>query len=300
MPELKRSSSKLSGLVCRPALAQDKPGMQALTAEIWEGHDYLPRVWDEWLLDATGRLVVAEVKGRLVGLGKLTFLAPGQWWVEGLRVHPEFEGLGIASHLHEYLLKAWEKLGYGVLRLATSAKKLPIHHLCSRTGFEKVAEFTSFRADALPEPVDCFAPLASTKIDQVLEMAVSSPSMRYSGGYWDLGWEWAAPTPEFLADASAQGLAFGWRGERGFLVLRIDEDEDDPQSPMPWLQIMACGLEDVAGLLKDYRRLTAQLGFRQAGWMAGMAPDLYAALNAAGFERTWESSLFIFEKKSMV
>jgi hypothetical protein len=249
-------------------------------------------------LDATGRLVVAELEGRQVGIGKLTFLAPGQWWVEGLRVHPELEGLGIASHLHEYLLAAWERLGSGALRLATSAKRLPVHHLCSRTGFDKAAEFTGFQAGALHEPVDRFSPLAFTDLDQAFEMALSSPSLRYSGGYWDLGWEWAAPVPDFLARAASEGRAFSWRGGFGLLVMRIDEDEDDPHSPMPWVQLLACRLAYLEDLLKDFRCLAARLGYSWVGWMAGMDPDLHQTLTAAGFERTWDSSLFIFEKKS--
>ena len=287
----------LAGLVCRPALAGDKRAMLALTASIWDGNDYLPQVWDSWLLDSVGRLVVAELHGRLVGLGKLTCLAPGQWWVEGLRVHPEMQGLGIASHLHEYLLQAWIRLGSGVLRLATSAKRLPIHHLCYRTGFEKVAEFTAYRAPSLNEQSAQFAPLTEPELDSAMQLAATSPSMTFAGGLWDLGWEWAAPTRTFFRRATAQGLAFWWGDRRGLLVLRIDEDEDDPLSPVPFVQILACSLEDLPALLNDYRRLAAQLGYRQAAWVAGMHPDLQAQLDSAGFERTWDSSLFIFEKR---
>ncbi len=260
----------LSGVVCRPALAQDKADMLALTARIWEGHDYLPQVWDDWLLDSTGRLVVARLDGRLVGLGKLTCLAQGQWWVEGLRVHPDFEGHGIASHLHEYLLAAWQQLGSGVLRLATSAKQLPIHHLCDRTGFIKVAEVSSFRAPALDEPAHGFARLTAANWDQVQSMLANSPSVHLAGGLWDLGWEWATPRQAFLERAAGQGLVFGWRNGRGLLVLRIDEDEDDPLSPLPWVQILACGLDDLPGLLLDYRRLAFELGYPQACWMASL------------------------------
>ena len=290
-------TASLAGLVCRPALAGDKCAMLALTAQIWDGNDYLPQVWDTWLLDSVGRLVVAEMRGRLVGLGKLTCLAPGQWWVEGLRVHPEMQGFGIASHLHEYLLQAWRRLGSGVLRLATSAKRLPIHHLCYRTGFEKVAEFTAFRASSLNERVAQFIPLSEPTLDPAMQLAATSPSMTFAGGLWDLGWEWAEPTRAFLSRAAAQGLAFWWAEQRGLLVLRIDEDEDDPLSPVPFVQILACSLDDLPELLKDYRRLAAGLGYRQAAWVAGMHPDLQAILDLAGFERTWDSSLFIFEKR---
>jgi GNAT superfamily N-acetyltransferase len=285
-------------LVCRPALARDKPGMLALTAQIWDGHDYVPQVWDDWLLDSVGRLMVAEMQGRIVGLGKLTCLALDQWWVEGLRVHPDLQGRSIASHMHAYLLRTWEQIGSGVLRLATSAKRLPIHHLCYRTGFKQVAEFSAFRAPALNEPVDRFSPVAEAQLDQALQQVVASPSLALSAGLWDLGWEWAAPTQAFIAQAVGMELAFWWRKDRGLLVLRIDKDEDDPLSPAPFVQVLACSLVDLPELLQDYRRLAAELGYRQAGWTAALDPRLQKTLQAAGFERTWDSSVYIFEKFS--
>lgn len=283
-------------LVCRPALAGDKAGMLALTAQIWDGHDYVPQVWDDWLLDSVGRLIVAQQQDRIVGLGKLTCLATGQWWVEGLRVHPELQGRGIASHMHAYLLQTWERIGSGVLRLATNAKRLPIHHLCYRTGFKKVAEFTALRAPAMDEPVEWFSPVDEALFDQALQLANTSPSLAFSAGLWDLGWEWAAPDRAFLARAAGQGLAFWWRKDRGLLVLRIDEDEDDPLSPVPFVQLLACSQADLPLLLQDYRRLVHRLGYRQAGWVAALDPSLQMDLQAAGFERTWDGSVFIFEK----
>jgi GNAT superfamily N-acetyltransferase len=270
--------------------------MLALTARIWDGHDYVPQVWDDWLLDSIGRLMVAEMQGRIVGLGKLTCLAPDQWWVEGLRVHPDLQGRGIASHMHAYLLQSWEQIGSGVLRLATNAKRLPIHHLCYRTGFKQVAEFSAFRAPALHEPVDRFSPVTEALLDQALRLAIASPSLALLAGLWDLGWEWAAPTRIFLARAVERQLAFWWRKDRGLLVLRIDEDEDDPQSPAPFVQILGCSLADLPDLLQDYRRLAAGMGFHQAGWVAALDPGLQVNLASAGFERTWDSSVYIFEK----
>ena len=78
--------------------------MIQITRQIWEGDDYVPKVWSEWLFDPEGLLAIAEFKGKVVGFGKLTKLSQHDWWLEGLRVHPQFEGNRIASRLHQYLL----------------------------------------------------------------------------------------------------------------------------------------------------------------------------------------------------
>ena len=92
----------LARVVCRPALLKDTADMLELTSHIWEGNDYLPQVWAEWLADPEGFLAVAEYGGRVVGIAMLECQQPGEWYLAGLRVHPEMEGRGIAGRLHDY------------------------------------------------------------------------------------------------------------------------------------------------------------------------------------------------------
>jgi GNAT superfamily N-acetyltransferase len=130
-----RRDSDLFVVVCRPALPKDTADVMALTREIWNGNDYIPYVWAEWLADPEGLLAVAEYGGRVVGLAHLSSKGSGEWWLQGLRVHPALQGRGIASRLHGYILDTWQRNPGKVLRLATSSARLPVHHLCQRTGF---------------------------------------------------------------------------------------------------------------------------------------------------------------------
>ncbi len=101
----------LRTLVCRPALPADTADVMELTRTIWQGEDYVPAVWAEWLEDCQGWLAVAQYGVHVVGLCKLSRLGAGEWWLQGLRVHPEHEGRGFASRLHDYLMGAWEQAG---------------------------------------------------------------------------------------------------------------------------------------------------------------------------------------------
>ena len=132
-------------VVCRPALPLDFPGMLELTSQIWEGDDYVPKVWQAWLIDPEGLLAVAEFKGKVVGLGKLTKLSQQDWWLEGLRVHPQFEGRGVASRIHKYLLDTWEKIGSGTIRFATVSTREPVKHLAQVNGFHLAGEYSTFK-----------------------------------------------------------------------------------------------------------------------------------------------------------
>ena len=289
-------------LICRPALPMDTRRVLELAKLIWEGHDYLPYVWADWLADPVGLLAVAEYGDRLAGVGKLTRLAPGQWWLEGLRVHPDFEGRGFASHITDYLLAAWQRglgaaQGGEVVRLTTSSERLAVHRICAKRGFVKVGEINFYAAPARQAAPHGFQPAAPADAVEMLEFALRSESMSLLGGLVDLGWRWAALCPELLADSIARRQAWWWRDRQG--VLTLWEDEEDGVK-RPFIQALACSFQSEADCLEDYRRLAADLGYEQAACAAPLRPGSAAALEAAGFRRDWEEILYLFEKPNPV
>ena len=81
-----------------------------------------------------------------MGVFKLTKFQEGEWYLEGLRVHPDFQGKGIASHIHEYVVDTWRRMGSGIIRLVTGSYNVKVHHMCEQTGFKRIAEFIPYRA----------------------------------------------------------------------------------------------------------------------------------------------------------
>lgn len=296
----------LPRLVCRPALPKDTADILELTSKIWNGHDYVPLVWQDWLADPQGLLVVAEFGTHLVGMGKLTRLNQENWWLEGLRVHPEFEGRGIATHLQEYLVATWERIGSGAVRLATSSQRIPVHRICRRTGFEQVAEITAFEAPATTENRvappeskeksldESFTPLRETDFEPAWKSATSNPLYDYWAGFIDLGWQWMPLERDILAQKIQAGQAYCWRGLKGLIVL--GEDDDDSGQKFAVLQYVSCPVELLKELLHDFRSLAGRLGYEKASWIAPVQPVIETSLAQAGFERAWEISLYLFEK----
>ena len=281
----------------RPARESDKAGMLEVTKNIWEGNDYLPYVWDEWLADSEGVLCVAEHEGRMVGLGKLTHLGGEDWWLEGMRVQPEYQGHAIASQMHEYLLNVWLERGSGVIRLTTAATRYPMHHLCDRCGLSKLGERTFFAAPPLKDsPAEAlpFHQVTAAELPEALDFLRNSPTLRLSSGLIDLGWRHAVPRLEHLQDRLEDGKLWWWRGRQGLLACWEEDDDDEVK---PALSFLACTLEDAAALLLDYRRLAASLGYTKASWMAPLHPEMQPALDQAGFVRDWDDVLFLYAKE---
>jgi ribosomal protein S18 acetylase RimI-like enzyme len=289
------TNSRLN-IVCRLAIHADTPDVIELTKTIWEGHDYVPEVWEEWLADKQGRLLVAEHKGKVLGISKLSRLSHEDWWMQGLRVHPQYEGLGIASQLTDATVQAWLEIGSGTVRLGTASFRLPVQHMCKRLGFVKVSELAPFYAPASQGTgsVSVFQLLADHEVDEALEFAWRSPSLVLSAGLIDLGWHYASPRDEFLAAAVKRKLAWWWRGREGVITARIDEDDELGLAPS--IELLAGSLEALPQILLDYRNLAGDLGYSQAAWMAPLHESLLPILEAAGYKRTWENALYIYAK----
>ncbi|HZD55300.1 MAG TPA: GNAT family N-acetyltransferase [Anaerolineales bacterium] len=292
--------NKYATIVCRPALPKDTPDVIALTHRIWEGEDYVPEIWPDWLADPEGLLAVAEYGGRVVGLGKLTRLSENEWWMEGLRVHPDFEGRGFASHLNDYVLDFWKRNGSGVVRLATGSYNEPVHRMCKRSGFIKVGEYTSYSAPLLPgdekRTSQAFSSLKEIDVPKATNLATRSPAVALSFDLMDLGWKWAIPKAEYISRAVGNQAAWRWRGGRGLLLTREDAGEEDER--ILTIQLLACSVQDLAECLQDLRGWLPARGYGKVNWFAPVRPEMEPVLKAAGFQRRWEDSLFIYEKAS--
>lgn len=297
-------------VTCRPAQEGDTPAVLALTSTIWDGHDYVPQVWAEWLADTSGRLAVAEWDGQVVGLAKLTRLEAGEWWLEGLRVDPQHQGHGVAGSLHGYMLGEWQRHGGGVLRLATASTRVPVHRLCEKSGFRKVAEFGWFRGEAVRAEAEveapgeqdpAFRPLVPEEAPAAVQFAWQSTSLALANGLIDLGWQWAELREGFLTQAAAEGRLWWWHSGEGASptgLLMAREDEDEEVGALFCIQLLACRGEDLAAILVDFRRLAGRQGYAWAGWVAPEQPEALAALAAAGYQRAWEDKIFVFEKRA--
>lgn len=285
-------------VVCRPALPKDTPDVLELTRPIWEGHDYIPYVWDEWLADNHGMLAVAEYGGRVVGLGKLTQLAEEQWWLEGLRVALEHQGRRIASHLMDYLYGYWMHCAGGAVRLATASYRESVQHLCNRFGFRKIGEFSEFSAPVISNDGRLedfgFTPVQAAQAIPAVQYAQESQSLQLCSGLIDLGYKWAIPVPSHIEEAVNRGDAWWWHQDKGLLITMDWQEEN--QQITPKICLLACQMTDLTAILEDARRLSGTRGFDRIGWNAPLLPDLKPILETCGFQREWEDALFIYEK----
>jgi predicted PurR-regulated permease PerM/ribosomal protein S18 acetylase RimI-like enzyme len=276
----------------RPARDSDKRAMLELTAQMWEGRDYIPEVWSEWLADRRGILVAAEADGRMVGFGKLSRLGPKEWWLEGLRVHPEYQGVRIGSQLTEHLLAQWKRRGGGVIRLATSSERLQIHHLCGRLGFRRV---DIRRLMAAPPAVlggNEFVPMVKAEAKEAAGFWKSRAAAWKTPALVNDNWRWSRFSEEHLASVIRRGRAWWWR-DRSAILLAYDSNREGK----PGLEVasLLAPPDKLTAILRQLRVLARAQSAGRVVWVMPDDPRRTDAARRAGFTQTWNARLWIFE-----
>ncbi len=107
----------------------------------WPGGDYIPEVWDDWLRDKRGRLVVAATKTGPVGIAHAWFQSKRLAWLEGVRVHPSYRGQGLAGRLNKALTGFAARQGATTARLCTGSQNSASRRHLDKTGFKLLLRF---------------------------------------------------------------------------------------------------------------------------------------------------------------
>lgn len=138
----------------RKACPEDKGAVERLCAKIWEGEDYLPHCFDAWVADQEGELTVCFSGEQLAGISKLTWLAPGEAWLEGLRKDPDLPVKGIGTALcRRYLARLAATPNLHSIRFSTYFANHASIKLNESLGFRHVATATikELRSETLRE-----------------------------------------------------------------------------------------------------------------------------------------------------
>ena len=79
---------------------EDYSDIADMCKDIWDGTDYLPEIFHQWV-DDTGLFLgaVDTDTNKVIGTDKYSVLYDGTGWLEGLRTHKAYRGKGIGKEL---------------------------------------------------------------------------------------------------------------------------------------------------------------------------------------------------------
>ncbi|MFP3853137.1 MAG: GNAT family N-acetyltransferase [Anaerolineales bacterium] len=281
-------------ILCRPALPKDRAAIMEFLKYVWDGDDYVPELWDSWLFADPGMLAVAEMGGAVVGQGHLADLGDGEWWLEGLRVHPDNREQGIGSHLHDYFIERWLESDGDVVRLATHAHRISVQKMCERTGFERVSAFLPMECTPLFGDSEHGLSLADEPNWQsALEEIGETDYYGLLGGLMDYHWTFALPRAGRLSADQGDRLlksADGW-----LHIVRVDPAERDRDAHLLATSAVGSSLESA---LLALRRWMGEAGLEELSWLAPKEPEYLEVAAKVGFARMDEEGLLIYERQA--
>jgi hypothetical protein len=240
----------------------DKPAMVSIASRIWEGNDYLPAVFDEWVADERGEFAAVLLGGRVVGCAKLTFLTPTDAWLEGLRKDPRESERGLGRTVVEHFLSLLAKRrDLTSLRFATYVKNLASITTNERAGFrlrtalsvkawegsrvqllDRVSRERAVRPPAGPEPVTVRDGRA------IRDFLRQHPYFAETQGLMVEGWKaWPWSEELFLQRCAAAGACRGIVGPRGLEALSAWTVARRPGRASARLICLEAENEDAAG-----------------------------------------------------
>jgi len=198
----------------RMVLATDLNDILDISSHVWEGYDYLPFVIEEWLKDSNCYTYATEVNGHVVGIGNLRLVEKGRTgWLEGLRIHPNYRGKGLARAITEHIIKHAQRLHVERLRYTTGSENQASLKLAEKTGFVRVLEMGVFwhpNPNDIPFPRN-YPPIEISSPKKIFELTQETPELNSHG---ILIYDWKA------LDSTLEGFVKVGKSNEFYISLR--------------------------------------------------------------------------------
>jgi len=294
------------GFTFRRATPDDREAVFALCAKIWEGDDYIPTCYDRWVADAEGELALCFAAGapgvaavnapqedsRLVGLAKLTWLGPGEAWLEGLRKDPDCGLHGVGKALCGRFLSQLSPLAregrLRSIRFSTYFSNAESIALNSSLGFREVARASMLHCESAPRPADSYADVETLRDSaELLRFVADSGWFKPCPCIHEAWKSYAFSEGRFIERYLSAGSCLGVRRD-GRLVAAIARRVNAEKAVGSIAFLHAEDDDAAAGLLAEASAFFAAAGTGETECILPPGQDeALAQLRAAGFD-SWE------------
>ncbi|MBN1120500.1 MAG: GNAT family N-acetyltransferase [Anaerolineae bacterium] len=289
----------------REGQADDWPAVSRITDAALEGHDYIDQsIWEMWTSDSPGTVIAATYNEHIVGFGRVTLLGPAEWWIEGLRVHPDLQGKGVAAAVTDQLLAWFKQHGDGILRLAAENTNEAIVTIAEQNGFRHTVSYHLMEAAPTLADYSSFKVLESQNLDLLHNYLRHSPMYRinhFAERYQRLYYLTKERLADYLAD-DQQVHTLGWKQMdqlQGVAILFLTPPEgrkvDEDALYIGYLD--AVDDTTLTSMMMALRGLAAKRGNSKLTWQMASGFGLDGAAAKADLEAVWstDESLWLFE-----
>jgi GNAT superfamily N-acetyltransferase len=283
-----------TGVRVRPATERDTAAMLAITRDVWEGHDYVPYVWQEWLTDARGYLSVAEIERTVLGLMHIAVQDDGTAWAEGIRVRDDVQARGIGGALLQDGIAWVRAAGLPRLRLSTYGANPSSNRLARKAGLVEVARFRalSCTAPAAASHAPTVRPAFPSDFEVVWNFLHPGGDRRSDHQMYTEGWTAYSLTRERVALLLAtQAVLLSGDGSLDGMAIATA----NTKRPVLRLGFVAGTLETKVALTRSLMAYALRAGYRQCRAIVPADGETLQALGAAGLGSESTDEMVVYE-----
>ncbi len=199
----------------RPATTADHEYISSWTSETFSWGDYVGDAFNDWLEDEDGTVIVAEVGGYPVSLGRIRMVSESEAWSNAMRVHPDYRRAGIGSAVGDAMSKWARGAGVRVIRLAVEDWNEPAQNQVVKAGYRSLGNWLWVQrgiGDSSPVPegnggirvkgFEALRPVHSAEAEPALLSWSGGELARAAHGLFGIGWTWQRLTKAHLVRAA--------------------------------------------------------------------------------------------------
>jgi GNAT superfamily N-acetyltransferase len=295
----------MSEIIIRSARAEDREAVLAFCAHTWEWGDYIEHVWESWLSDPSGLLLVAVYDGRPVGIVHTRMVSETDAWQEGMRVDPAYRQQGIARRLSLEAGAEAMRRGATSVRLMTEATNTASIYMVEQAQFRRVGAFAVHTAGPLtsipPHNAGLDEPVLATPVDlgEIITYLDASNIFPLVGGLYYEDFVGYRISDTLLAEKIQAGQVYllrRWDRLDGLAIVPLREDRRGKHLFIGYID--GTTAEAIGLIAYALRRKIAELGLEQVG---AAVPDLIMVRDAfTGAEYEWDGHIFYTYERGLV
>ena len=263
----------------RAARHEDVDAIVPWTTETFDWGDYIPDRLPKWLDKAGSEVLLAvDDSDKPVALCHVEMLSPTEGWLEGARVHPDRQRLGLGKRLNDAGVEWVRERGGRVVRLVTEASNMAARNQVRQLGYREVSRwlYAEFEVNPSHRASERYRmrPAPGSDAEAAWLFWAASDLARESRELIALGWQWRTARPEDVTDAAGLLVqsAAGWAS--------VEQPEED------WMRTnwIASTPEDMLGLIDGLLDLASERGASELDIKLPDLPWASEAIRRSGSE----------------
>jgi len=287
-------------LSLRPAQQSDKESILKFCERTFDWGDYIPKVWDRWLLEKQAKLFTATLNNKPVGVMRVCLRKPGEAWLQAARTDPQYRRRGIATALTNTCLQWAVKSGAKIARLGTDSDNQVAQKVLTTLNFTRISDFLIMECEKLQTGEAENSEWAEmTDLEGVWRFLRNSKTFEASAGLYTMIFEWISLDDDDLRRFIVNKKAIVHKNGKVIdgLILIDEAIKDAWEEPAYQTCYIDGDSQSITDMVKFFKMYSHIRGMKKIYAFACNTPTIAKTLTESGFTREDPSTEFICQKE---